>query len=68
MAGNHAPLHDLSLFRIAMELAHNICSMIMEIIRNLKDKIKDFEWSSSFMDFGCFLVRKYYFIDPAEES
>ena len=51
-----------------MELAHNIYSMIMEKFRNIKDKIKDFEWSSNFMDFGCFLVRKYYLIGPEYES
>ena len=55
-------------FRIIIELAHNICSMIMEPVRNLKDKIKDFERSAQFMDFGSFLGRKYYSSGPAYEA
>ncbi len=51
-------------FRIIMELAHNICSMIMETFRNLKDKIKDLELSEPMIDYGSFLVRKYYFSGP----
>lgn len=55
-------------FRQIMELAHNICSMIVEKNRNLKDNIKDLERSAHFMENGSFLVRKYYFIGPAYES
>ena len=52
-------------FRNIMELAHNICLSHLERIRNLKDKIKDFANPSTYMDFGSFLVRKYYLIGPA---
>ena len=48
-----------------MELAHNICLSHLEKNRNLNDKIKDLELSAQFMDFGGFLVRKYYLIGPA---
>ena len=36
------------------ELAHNICSMIVERFRNLKDKIKEIVRSAISMDYGSF--------------
>ena len=45
---------NYTAFRNIMELAHNICLLVLDRIRNLKDKIKDFERSAESMDYGSF--------------
>jgi len=61
MASKHAPNSYFFAFSNALVWAHNICSLLVNWSRNLKDKIKDIEEFAQFLRFGSFQVRKYYY-------